>query len=315
MNWNKAVLAEAETMVRSGMSYHDVSRIVSKDLGEEISGEGLRSAVRRYRKSYGIAPERCPRNAPKTFEKSLYVKSKCFLMMADLHIPYHSPEMLEHVRDMIQLYHVDDVILLGDTINSDQVSGHKDGGRKTDFNDDLKLVGDVLLWLGEYTQRIIITSGNHDQWATRKLGADLTLSGLIHYGLNGRRPNAELLITERDYVYINDDWLAGHALSTSKAPGGVALNLANRFKKNVVVGHAHVQNFCSNEDGTLLCVSLGSMISTDERGESPLWYKERRLSSYAPIANGFMIVKNSVPILFNKYGTSCLSGNIPWNQM
>jgi len=60
-------------------------------------------------------------------------------------------------------------------------------------------------------------------------------------------------------------------------------------------------------------VSIGSMIDVNEQGRSPLWYAERRLNAYKPIQNGFLLLDEGVPYLFNESGSSSLNGSKPWS--
>lgn len=299
-------------------SYSQIAEALGDRWNTVLSDEQVRSALRRHKRRGEYAQARMlPRIIPppieRPFDGPLYVRSQHALIMTDLHVPYHNAGFLDRALHTGRMFNCEDVFILGDLFNNDSVSRHPRNTPMTSLRDDMEAAANVLLSIAsvDNVKRIIINSGNHDEWLARSADAQFDLRSFIYGALGGRELDCELLVTERDYVYVNDDWVFGHLSSYSKRPGEAARKIAEKYNKNVAVGHDHIQGFTTTSDGKYLAASIGCMVQADQEGTS-FWYKERRLNAFPETVNGFMVLDRGLPYLFNVNGLSALNGGLQW---
>ena len=311
MRLSKQDIAWAGTVVyeiEPRMSYADAAAQLSQQYGETISRDQLRSALRRhYVPVQNVPPSMPPR--------PLTLTSDVLLVMADLHVPYHSAPLVDMALRMLQRHGGGEVVIIGDLGNFDAVSQHPKNAEVVDLETELDTIGRFLSKLSHHATGLTISNGNHDERLARKLDARFSLERLIHAALHEYPLACDLRVTEYDYVLYRETWAFGHLSAFSRRPGEVARKIADRYRRNVAVGHDHIQGFTTTFDGKYLALSIGCMAHVDQYGYSKFWYKERRFTDYPPIQNGFLILDHGVPYLYNATGLSVLNGSIPWSDL
>lgn len=312
MIWTTDKLDIARMLIRH-QSYKEAALKFSSIVNESISEEQLRSALRRHNLQKNRLPDTLNPHKP-TFDNPLHINADNVAFISDLHVPYHSKTMLEHLCYIADTMKINTLCILGDLFNLEAASHYAMYGDSDPIQAELEAVGDVLSFLSTRFAYIYITSGNHDERFQRRAQMPLTLRNLIDMSLAGNETDGRIVVTEYDYMSVtthSQRWIGGHPSVSSKYPGEVAQRLASKYKANVAVGHDHIIGFRSTEDGNYLGVSIGCMISLDN-GSSPMWYKQRRLNLYQDFKNGFLAIVDGMPWLFNAYGSTCLNGIRTW---
>ena len=248
-----------------------------------------------------------PAPAPRRFPKPINIEDSNALIVTDLHAPYYNRGLLAVALDVAAAWGINRAAFLGDTFNMDAISKHPKTGYEEQPDVDMQIGGMALGYASHKMDELIIMNGNHDERVTKSLNARYPLRMLIKGALSNRRPDCRILVTDRDWVYLGDDWQIGHLSSYSKYPGKKAAQIAMVKDRNVAVGHDHMQGFMATPDGRRLGISVGSMLWANR-----FWYKDMRLNDYPDWSNGFLIVRDGIPYLFNERGSSALNGGKPW---
>jgi hypothetical protein len=349
LNWTSTLIATVEQM-HDSMSWNEIAVALNTEYGVSLTGEAVRSVIRRRRKTASDAalkPERvmvtgykAERVSPSTsfnvpshpvqFERPITYRLDGLAVLADVHIPYHSNALVQHCLDVMRQLQVVDLCIAGDLFTMDSVQmAYPKTSEVVPFNEELALGGKFLLELTKqmslmarqlgYSRPpvLYICSGNHDEKPAKKLDTPLRLQSLIHMALAGQRPDCEIIVTEYDYFMFeiyNKPWRIGHLSQYKSRPGEAARAIAETHGCNVAVGHDHMQGFTSTMDGRFLAISVGATMEITEDGRSSFWYSERRLNAFRPMMQGFLVISNGVPYLFNRTGTAALSGGLTWEE-
>lgn len=237
---------------------------------------------------------------PETFtsddDQPLHIVTDGFLWISDLHCPYHSKIMLDRALTILRTYfpHIGTIIFGGDLFDNAAVSDHPHTGLTANMNQVIDIGGDVLRAIMDSCTRLVILSGNHDQWVERKLDAPFDLRHLINAALKNDRPDCEMIITNLDYVYVNDDYIVGHPSDYSAKGGQTPAFIADAYHKHVITGHNHVAGYQMSVSGLHWGIDSGSMTNPDDH-----YYVRRRLSKRAKWTMGFVVVDHGYPYLFN----------------
>lgn len=323
--WNRTLIEKALIELNASRSYDRAARVVSEQVGKHVTAEQLRSALRR--RNDGQSPMEhtkelfdyigVPEPEPVSFQPPIHVTSQGALVLADLHVPYHHQEFLTKALDVGGAWAVSDVYIIGDLFNFDSLSQHPANEHRVSVERDFEGVGKVLQAIASRPNvlRIFVCNGNHDERLAKSAGANILLKHLVAAAMAQYRIEAKVYVTEYDFLYHNERWLVGHLSHYSRRPGERAKKIAEKFRRNVAVGHDHIQGFTSTADGKFLAISIGAMFGETSFSATPFWYKERRLSDFPEPQRGFLVLHKDVPYLFNEYGLSVLNGGASWDEL
>lgn len=292
-----------------GFSWAEITEALEDDHNILTTPDAIRKAVARYQ-DRKVSEYELPDPTPRRFEKVLTLPVTNFCAIGDVHGDMYNRDLLLRAVDRMQYHDVSTLVIGGDLFNADSLSTHPHNEKITPFHQEMETVGKILAYLGNlpFLDTIVITSGNHCERITRKLNSYLSFQMVIHAALNGKKVSADIIATDLDYCYVNNSWVVGHLSSYNKAGGKLALDLARKHSRHAAVFHDHIQGLqCDNR---YIGVSVGAMLQKDA-----FFYKERRLNMFSDFQNGFLIVDNDLPVLYNEWGTAPISGNKTWEEL
>src|SRR5258706_5040052 len=207
MEWTNDRIAFARRIIeqdakedsKQRKTYRDAAEQLTAQWDEVVTDEQLRSALRRdvrrgHYSDVRAQTRRCiPATRKRQFRQALEVNTSGALIIADLHAPYHSQAYLNQALDIAAMTNISDVFILGDLFNFDSISRHPRNAPITDINEDICCVGAVLSAIANESnvRRIIINSGNHDEWLARQANTNLSFEHLINAAIGNTEMSAE----------------------------------------------------------------------------------------------------------------------------
>lgn len=303
MVWRNDVLHAARKIKESGMTWEETAEVISEDYQISVSGNALRKAIAR-RDEISLLIDTLPPPTPKQFPGILTLPEDNVLVVGDLHLGHYDRDFLKVALRTAEQYQCRGIVIPGDFFDGSEYSTHvKDDPNPVAFKTELEIAGKVLRVLGNlpWVEYIAFTQGNHDARIFKKLNSYLGMETLIHAAIGEEKIKAKILCTDRDYLYHGTQWAFGHLSSYSKVPGALAFEQAKKHKRNFAVGHDHLQGLVGDEN--YVGISIGSCLVEDSQ-----FYKERRLHRFGAFVNGFLIVAENRPYLYNKQGLHPMCG-------
>lgn len=296
LNFAKRVKSE------HNLSWDQVADIVNEDFDTDTTGNALRKAIAR-RSEVGLLLDALPDPAPRQFPSVLTVPGVNVLVVGDLHISHYDKAFLRTALQTAEQYDCRGIIIPGDFFNMEEYSTHPKDEPILPFKQELEMAGKVLRVLGNlpWVEYIAFTQGNHDARIFKKLNTYFGLESLIHAAIGEEKVKAKIYATDRDYLYHGDSWGFGHLSGYNKIGGLLALEQARKHGRHFAVGHDHRQGIVSDQN--FIGISIGSCLVEDSQ-----FYKERRLHRFDPFTNGFLIVAENRPYLYNKQGLHPMCG-------
>ena len=163
------------------------------------------------------------------------------LVVGDLHCPWDLDEYLPWVLEQYDTYNCNQVIFIGDVLDSAGYSYHEQNPDLPSAGDELNFaIKRVQRWYNQFNEegtRVII--GNHDRMAARKaMTGGIPSAWLKSYSEVLGTPNWEFV--ER-YVQDNVQYVHGE--------GGTARTKCRADMMNTVQGHLHTQCYTENYVG------------------------------------------------------------------
>lgn len=324
MNWTDDICQRTidEMTGAPGITYERMAQSLSDRVGEIITYEQLRSALRRYKNRSGKqqlyeAPiqswfpvgvynddiegedeaedlESFPEPVRIAEQEVLTLPDANVLVLGDIHAPYHSTDMLERAVRITKRWfpHIKHCAVIGDLFDFSAISNHLNNQPITSTEVDMRAGGKIAkklrrefeLWIGP---------GNHDERLSKKLNSEFSMESLLCGALGNTDPG--LHITDLDYFYIGDDIIAGHPNLYSSKPAGVAAKVALMQRKNIITGHSHKVGLTVSDDGIHWVVDNGHCAD-----DALFYYVRRRLSTFGKMGAGFTIVSNGKPFVFGE---------------
>jgi len=163
------------------------------------------------------------------------------LVVGDLHCPWDLDEYLPWVLEQYDTYNCNQVIFIGDVLDSAGYSYHEQNPDLPSAGDELNFaIKRVQRWYNEFNEegtKVII--GNHDRMAARKaMTGGIPSAWLKSYSEVLGTPNWEFV--ER-YVQDNVQYVHGE--------GGTARTKCRADMMNTVQGHLHTQAYTEHYVG------------------------------------------------------------------
>ena len=163
------------------------------------------------------------------------------LVVGDLHCPWDLDEYLTWVLEQYDTYNCNQVIFIGDVLDSAGYSYHEQNPDLPSAGDELNFaIKRVQRWYNEFNEegtKVII--GNHDRMAARKaMTGGIPSAWLKSYSEVLGTPNWEFV--ER-YVQDNVQYVHGE--------GGTARTKCRADMMNTVQGHLHTQCYTEHYVG------------------------------------------------------------------
>jgi hypothetical protein len=239
-----------------------------------------------------------PLSAARQFQKPITIPDANALVFSDLHIPHHSPLMLQRAIYIVKRYfpHINRLIVAGDSWDFTCISKHPKNQPVEDLEDVLERGAHIYRAIGKHFSDIYVTNGNHDERIGLKLDSPFTLKRVFNSAFGDAWPDAKMHITNMDYVLMDSldgdaskSWIIGHPSHYGQS-GKVPASIAELEGRNCASGHNHQIGVQQSASGRFLGVDLGHMTNPESH-----YYVQRRMTKFTRWSSGFLIVSQGRP--------------------
>lgn len=173
----------------------------------------------------------------------VYIQDEA-LVFGDVHTPTHNAAGIKRLCEFARM-HLDAPRVgfnVGDFMNGDTDSVHDPNGDEPSRRDELRLVAEVLHYMLDTFDMLVLTPGNHLRKRFYKtLRSDIDpdqMVRLITLGDDWRR----IQLLNHDIVGIesgNERWTATHQYQYRRVKLSLADELAQRYQTNIITFHQH----------------------------------------------------------------------------
>jgi len=211
------------------------------------------------------------------------------LIMGDIHIPYHHAQWMEKVVRIGKRYKIRKVIIPGDLFEMKYFS------RFPKLNDsvveeEIDICRQILNWLKSQFREVHVFPGNHDERLARKLEGKIRFKKFLEW-----ITYEAINVYEHHQVYVGNTWLIAHPGNYSQTNTEPAKTLAEKFHKNVAVGHTHKWSMGKDRSGKYWAIEIG-MCADYDRIE---WLHRELTKHPIPQLGALIIDINEKPILLH----------------
>ena len=210
------------------------------------------------------------------------------IILSDLEIPDHSPEVLDRATAIAERFGIDMLVIAGDFLANDAFSHWEQTfvpPSRRSYEAELDLATQVLETLGETFHKIYIITGNHDARLARATKGMLTIHALFRH-LEG------VEVSWYRYMYLisaGERVLICHPVNYSRDPLKVARQLSAREEPRCHVVAAHQHHCASGLDMTGRYQVIDSGCARDP---NKTLYKRERKTLHPEWNLGFAMVRN-----------------------
>lgn len=194
-------------------------------------------------------------------------RGRKFLLLADIHVPYHDPKALNEALAGGQAFGADTVIILGDMMDFHRISRYPNEPGTLSFVDELRVGAQVLFCIREAfpDAEILYVEGNHEvrlfDYVSKNCDEFLDLKSLSMPALLDMNMQ-EVSYIRGGFIHCGDmSFIHGHEL---RGLGGVnpSRKLYTKMKKSAICGHLHRPESFYTRDGQgklIQCHILGHL--------------------------------------------------------
>lgn len=223
-----------------------------------------------------------------------------FISVSDVHVPFYNKTLLEYILRLGKKFKIHYLVINGDFLNLDSFSRFATGFKGEDNTEkEFTTADQYLAKCLQVFNRVIITQGNHEERLFKNL------LGQVRHSRFFRMFNTEITAELNDkkrrvsvsgytYCIVNNTWLVGHPESYSDRGGQTPADLADKYNYNVICGHNHQFGVQMSKNGKYIGIDQG--MGADEL---KIEYVNRYLAKNRKWQNGFTMVRNNYPYVFN----------------
>ncbi len=281
--WTPKMIAKLKEMRLAGMTYGDIGEAIG------VSGDAVDHAARRYGVPKAVLEENL--TIP-VFRGDLKLPMDDYLITCDYHSPYYSVLWHNRTLAIADKFGVKKIIIVGDLIDfgfaSHYYSDHKPG-IDDESDENRRLVHSLL----DAFDEVYLVKGNHEDRLGRQTNGMVQARYLLELWA-GRDYGKRFHYSLYDKLTIGNEWLLVHPKSYSIISTKVAKILASKFHKNILNTHGHFLGYGYDISGKYYAADIGGVFDKEK-----IEYKNIKTTTHPEWVNGFAVLKNGHPYLFD----------------
>lgn len=286
---------EAEEMLTvlkiKGYSTKEISNILSDNFGVEIDIPSTSNKLDRM----GLR-NLVERNPAMTIYKAEELPMGDYLISADYHSPFYSELWVNRLLTVAQKTGIDRHIIVGDLFDCDWAKSHPstDGEIRPGLDGEAECSDPLIKALLTQFNETYLVCGNHETRAARNI-AKVQFKHIAGFlGLDLAKQG--FMFTEKDHLFVGNDWMVVHPKSYSQVSGAVGVRLAEKYHRNILTAHGHFAAERVDRSGDFVEVDLGGMFDTKKIG-----YINLTTTTHPDWNNGFVMFRNGHHHRFTKW--------------
>jgi predicted phosphodiesterase len=228
---------------------------------------------------------------PKLFADLLVLKEDPILIIADSHSPYQNAELLHKAFAIAKKRKIKTLIHAGDLIDAAEYNSQAKNEAKYSIQEEIAAARSIVDTAAQFFDTMYFIPGNHDEYYLKK--EKISFSEFVKDRVAQGLYSAQIITTEYDYLFYDSFAVIGHPSGYSMIAGELAAQLADKYEKNVLIAHDHLQGYKKSEKG-YYGVSIGGSFEHNR-----FWYKEKAFNLFPPSKAGFVIIKDREIWLYN----------------
>ena len=258
INWRLHKVRLAELVAR-GNTTHEISKILTEELGIPVSYEAVGHAKCRY----GVMKHIMTKDEGIKLYNVDTIPDGNYMISCDYHSPSHSEEWINRLLMIADKHEIKEHIIVGDLFDMDFAKSWYDD-ESTTLDEEVEKVDPVIKAL-DYFDMNYLVMGNHEKrvgWST-----DSKIQARHIFGLFGKEIwEKKFKLTTYDKVKIGEKWLLVHPKSYSQISGSVAVRLAEKYHRHILNSHGHFVALRYDRSGKYMGIDLGGMFDRRKVG-------------------------------------------------
>ncbi len=289
-DWSPAETALLRQYVQDGLD--------SAQIAEQFKGAGIQRTQRsvslqiwKHRKKgeVGWGAQVKP-GAAQRFNQAPITEAARWLVMADIHAPWHDQRFANEVIDLALRWGVTHVALGGDVIDWAALSPYgKDAAILAE--DEIRAAEQVVTAIARNFKQVVYIGGNHEQRVARQLDAGLPLAAIARMFVTA----LNVTVTEHHWCEIvsaGERYQIEHPRNASVHATIVPKKLCAKFGRHIIAGHGHVWGMARDDSGRYWAIDSGIIADPDKIAYANLEHNTRPV-----MQQGACLVIDGAPVL------------------
>lgn len=280
------------------LSYSEIATRESRRLSQQITRNVIAGVHRDLKhgvlldvKPHYIYGKDEPQGLP-IFTGQEYLYWDQVMVWNDIHGDKVDYDLLAASLDVASYYAINKLIIAGDLGDFQSLSKHSKRlpELKTNLNDELDVIENILSYADPYFNQIVLFPGNHDMWAVEQLEGKLEYNRLARLFIPDHMVN-KVLVSNYDRVHLISngvEWVIPHQIDYNQNPLVVAEKLSNKYECSVVTTHQHISATGMSKNRKHQLIDSGGLHNPDKFAYSAMRTSSRRvmMSGFTTIVSG-----------------------------
>lgn len=214
------------------------------------------------------------------------------LLCSDSQIPYHDRQLWGQICETGRRLGIKTLVHVGDLVECSAFSIFSPLVVPVRWEDEAKTASDLLVEVSTVFSRIIILCGNHEYRLVKTLAGQLPFSEIMKGWECHDIVGDGIEVEDLPVAWLGDWGMVCHPGNYSKSSGAVAVRLAEKYQRDVFMGHDHFLALRFDISGRHKAMSLGCCCREDL-----MPWKQFNVTTHPVWNRGFWTVEGRKPTM------------------
>jgi hypothetical protein len=229
-----------------------------------------------------------------TARKPITINADKMVLCSDSQIPFHDRGVWTRICEVARERKITTLVHVGDLVDCQSFAKQDPLAVPVNWADEAQSASDLLVEIANVFDRIIMLCGNHEYRIVKLLKGQAPFSAIMRgWECFDIVPEGVLDIEDLPVAWLGDWGMVCHPAAYSQTSGAVAVKLAEKYHKDVYMGHDHFLSMRFDRSGKHKAISLGCCCD-----EGLMDYKQFSVTCHPVWNKGFVVVEGRTPMFY-----------------
>jgi hypothetical protein len=226
-----------------------------------------------------------------TLRKPVTIDADKVLLCSDSHVPFHDRHVWAEICKVGREWGIDTLVHIGDFVDAQSFAKFDPMAVPIPWEREEAAASDLIAEVSAVFPRIVLLTGNHEARIVKRLAGQLPYSGIMRgWECFDIVPEGAVDVEDLPVAWLGDWGMVCHPAAYSQTSGAVAVKLAEKYGRDVYMGHDHYMALRIDRSGRYKAVSVGCCCREDMTD-----YKTMTVSTHPRWNRGFVVVDKRIP--------------------
>lgn len=200
-----------------------------------------------------------------TVRRPITIDAERMILCSDSHVPFHDRDTWAAICEVARQRKCDTLVHVGDLVDCQAFAKFDPMVPPVKWEDEVRTASALITEIANVFSRIVLLAGNHESRIVKRMAGQLPFSDIMKawecWDIIGDSVKTD--IEDLPVAYLGHWGMVCHPANYSQTSGAVAVRLAEKYHRDVYMGHDHYMALRYDRSGMYRAISLGCCTRDD----------------------------------------------------